>query len=217
MVCSGAHGRAKRETTAATTRSSRRPATRAIGQSTAGGLGPRRRAQRPLMCGRHWPPARPSPHPTLRRTNTTPELAVAAAELGRSRCWLPNRCSLGGTPPSRTPPASGVRGDMPTDGALAGLHGGYSERSAGGARGAGASPNDVCTGRRWPATERRISTRGATAETAFQSFLPESHGCLLRIERTGWARPADRPIRMCTTAVGSYRQQSEGYARWCCR
>ena len=24
------------------------------------------------MCGRHWLPARPPPHPTLRRTNTTP-------------------------------------------------------------------------------------------------------------------------------------------------
>jgi hypothetical protein len=69
-------------------------------------------AQRPLMCGRHWLHARPSPHPTLRRTNTTPGLAVAAAaELGSSRCWLPNRRSLGGAPPSRTPPASGVRGD----------------------------------------------------------------------------------------------------------
>jgi hypothetical protein len=34
------------------------------------------------MCGRYWLPARPFTHPTLRRTNTTPGLAVAAAELG---------------------------------------------------------------------------------------------------------------------------------------
>ena len=43
------------------------------------------------------------------------------------------------TPPSRTPPASGVRGDMPTKGALTGLHGGYSEPGAGAARSAGAT------------------------------------------------------------------------------
>jgi hypothetical protein len=34
---------------------------------------------------------------------------------------------------------------MPTGGAIRGLHGGYSERGAGGARSAGASPNDMCT------------------------------------------------------------------------
>ena len=65
--------------------------------------------------------------------------AVAAAELDSSRCWPPNRRTLGGTPPSRTPPASGVRGDMPTKGALTGLHGGYSEPGAGAARSAGAT------------------------------------------------------------------------------
>jgi hypothetical protein len=82
---------------------------------------------------------------------------VAAAELGSSRCWLPNRCSLGGTPPSRTPPASGVRGEMLTYGALTGPHGGYSELDTGGAQSAGASPNDVCTGwRLWLAAERRL-------------------------------------------------------------
>ena len=64
---------------------------------------------------------------------------LAAAELDSSRCWPPNRRSLGGTPPSRTPPASGVRGDMPTKGALTGLHGGYSEPGAGAARSAGAT------------------------------------------------------------------------------
>jgi hypothetical protein len=95
------------------------------------------------MCGRYWLPARPFTHPTLRRTNTTPGLAVAAAELGATAAAagsLTAARSLGGTQPSRTPPASGVRGDMPTDGALTGLHGGYSELSAGGAGECGGKP-----------------------------------------------------------------------------
>eukprot|EP01047_Picozoa_sp_COSAG01_P075331 COSAG01_NODE_12877_length_1671_cov_2.489822_1_plen_86_part_10 len=46
--------------------------------------------------------------------------------------------SPGGTAPSQTPPAGGVRGDMHTNGALRGLHGGYSELGAGGCPGAAA-------------------------------------------------------------------------------
>ena len=91
------------------------------------------------MCGRHWLPARPPPHPTLRRTNTSPRVLWPLPSSTVAVASPLVRRSLGGTPPSRTPPASGVRGDMPTKGALTGLHGGYSEPGAGAARSAGAT------------------------------------------------------------------------------
>jgi hypothetical protein len=88
-------------------------ATRAIGQSTAGRLGPRRRAQRSTVRGKHWIPARPSPHPTHRRTSTTSGLLwPLPSSASAARCWLPNHRY--GVPPgsSRTPPTSGIRGDI---------------------------------------------------------------------------------------------------------
>eukprot|EP01047_Picozoa_sp_COSAG01_P075962 COSAG01_NODE_13186_length_1623_cov_1.528871_2_plen_91_part_01 len=51
------------------------------------------------------------------------------------------------------------RRDMPTDGALSGPYGGYSELSAGGARSAGASPNDR-PGLRWLAGYAAWGRRG---------------------------------------------------------